>query len=59
MIMNKYNNIKPRAKKKIEEFANKVISEADKCLYESKQTGRNRVTMVKYVTDKVKDIGDK
>ena len=52
-------HLKPRAKKKIEEFANKVISEADKCLYESKHTGRNKVTMVKYKTDKVKDIGDK
>ena len=46
-------------KKKMKELANKIIKEADDYMYISKNSGRNRVTVVKYKSEKDKDIEDK
>lgn len=48
-------NIKPTDRKKIKAFASKIIKEADDYMYKSKNSGRNRVTVVKYISDKDRD----
>jgi diguanylate cyclase (GGDEF)-like protein len=46
-------------KKKMKELANQIIKEADDYMYISKNSGRNRVTVVKYKSEKDKDIEEK
>lgn len=50
-------HIKPTEKKKIRALANKIIKIADEYMYKSKNSGRNKVTVVKYYMEK--DIEDK
>ena len=52
-------NMKPTEKKKIRAFANKIIEIADEKMYISKNSGRNKVTVVEYTSEKDKDVGDK
>ena len=50
-------HIKPTEKKKIRALATRIIKIADEHMYKSKNSGRNKVTVVKYSTEK--DIEEK
>ena len=49
--------LKPDDKKSLKAFANKIIKVADDNMYKSKNSGRNKVTVVQYNTEK--DIDEK
>lgn len=48
-------DMKPNDKKKLKAFAEKIIDVADSNLYKSKNTGRNKVTVVQYKSEKDRD----